>query len=63
MERSPRAHAVDYNNPKWYWNVIFDEDALNKLSQLFPERQARTDYDAAKLINELGKKRFNGIAS
>lgn len=45
---------VDYNNPKWYRNVVFDEDALNKLSQLFPERQIKTDYDAARLIEELG---------
>lgn len=45
---------VDYNNPKWYMNIIFDEDALNKLSQLFPERQMKTDYDAIKLVKELG---------
>lgn len=47
---------VDYNNPKWYRNIVFDEDALNKLSQLFPERQIRTDYDATQLIQELGDK-------
>lgn len=45
---------VDYNNPKWYRNIVFDEDALKKLSRLFPERQIKTDYDAVKLIKELG---------
>jgi hypothetical protein len=45
---------VDYNNPSWYRNIVFNEDALNKLSQLFPERQIKTDYDAARLIEELG---------
>jgi len=45
---------VDYDNPKWYKNIVFDEDALNKLSQLFPERQIKTDYDATRLIEELG---------
>jgi len=45
---------VDYNNPKWYRNIVFDEDALNKLSQLFPERQIKTDYDATRLVEELG---------
>ena len=35
-------------------NIVFDEDALNKLAQLFPERRIKTDYDAAKLIKELG---------
>jgi len=45
---------VDYNNPKWYRNIVFDEDALDKLSQLFPERQIKTDYDATRLLEELG---------
>lgn len=45
---------VDYNNPKWYRNIVFDEEALNKLSQLFPERLIKTDYDATRLIEELG---------
>lgn len=47
---------VDYSNPKWYRNIVFDEDALNKLAELFPERQVRTDYDATNLIQELGDK-------
>jgi len=57
---------VDYNNPKWYRNIIFSEDILNLLTQLFPERRIVTDYDAVKLIEELGddvlnelKKRLN----
>lgn len=45
---------VDYNNPKWYRNVIFDDNALNMLAELFPERGIKTGYDAANLINEFG---------
>ena len=45
---------ADYDNPKWYRNIIFDEDFLNKLSQLFPKRRIKTDYDATKLIEEFG---------
>jgi hypothetical protein len=45
---------VDYANPKWYRNIVFNENSLNKLSQLFPERQINTDYDATELIQELG---------
>ena len=52
---------VEYNNPKWYKNIIFDEEALNKLAELFPERQIKTDYDAAKLIEELGDDAINEL--
>lgn len=45
---------VDYNNPKWYRNIVFDNDVLDKLSRLFPERHIKTDYDATRLIEELG---------
>lgn len=45
---------VDYSNPKWYRNIVFDEEALNKLSKLFPERRIKTDYDATRLVEELG---------
>ena len=45
---------VDYSNPKWYRNIVFDEEALNKLAELFPERQIKTDHDATKLLEELG---------
>jgi hypothetical protein len=45
---------VDYNNPKWYKNIVFDESTLNKLAELFPERQIKTDYDALRLVEELG---------
>jgi len=47
---------VDYNNPKWYRNIIFDESSLKKLAELFPEYQIKTDYDAAKLAEELGNR-------
>jgi len=52
---------VDYNNPKWYKNIIFDEKTLNKLAELFPERQIKTDYDAARLIEELGDDAINEL--
>jgi len=45
---------VDYNNPKWYRNIVFDNDALTKLAELFPERSIKTDHDAVKLVEELG---------
>jgi len=45
---------VDYDNPKWYRNIVFDNDALTKLAELFPERSIKTDHDAVKLIEELG---------
>ena len=54
---------VDYSNPKWYRNIVFDEDALNKLAELFPERQIKTDYDATKLIRELGDKALTELQS
>mgnify|MGYP001114179126 CR=1 FL=1 len=54
---------VDYNNPKWYRNIVFDEAALNKLAELFPERQIKTDYDATKLIQELGDSALTDLQS
>jgi len=45
---------IDYDNPKWYRNIVFDETALNKLIELFPEREIKTDYDAIRLLKELG---------
>jgi len=45
---------VDYDNPRWYRNIVFDEDSLNRLAELFPERQIKTDCDAVKLVEELG---------
>jgi hypothetical protein len=45
---------VDYDNPKWYKNITFDDSTLNKIAELFPERKIKTDYDAFKLVEELG---------
>ena len=45
-------NEVDYDNPKWYRNVIFDDKVLKMLFELFPEREIKTDYDAFKLVNE-----------
>jgi len=45
---------VDYDNPKWYRNILFDESTLNILSRLFPERKIQTDFDAASLVDEYG---------
>jgi hypothetical protein len=44
---------VDYDNPEWYRNIVFDEVALNRLAELFPEREIKTDYDAVELVEEL----------
>jgi len=44
---------VDYDNPKWYRNIVFSEEALNLLKELFPERKIETDYDALKLLEDL----------
>jgi len=45
---------VDYYNPQWYRNIIFDEDTLSKLAQLFPEKSIQKDEDAFELIKQLG---------
>jgi hypothetical protein len=52
---------VDYDNPKWYKNIVFDEEALNKLAELFPERQIKIDYDAVKLVEDLGDGAINEL--
>jgi len=52
---------IDYNNPKWYRNIVFDETALNKLTELFPEREIKTDHDAIKLVEELGDSTLNEL--
>lgn len=52
---------VGYENPKWYRNIVFDESSLNKLAELFPERQIKTDYDAVKLVEELGDEAANEL--
>jgi len=52
---------VDYDNPKWYRNIVFDETALSRLTQLFPEREIKTDYDAVKLVEELGDNTLNEL--
>jgi len=52
---------VDYDKPRWYKNIIFDGTALNKLAELFPERQIKTDYDAAGLVKELGDNAVNEL--
>lgn len=41
---------VDYDNPQWYRNIVFDSDSLSKLSELFPEVSIKTDQDAVKLV-------------
>ncbi len=43
---------VDYDNPKWYSGIIFDEESLDLLRKLFPEKKIETDYDAARLLEE-----------
>ena len=48
-------NEVDYDDPKWYRNIIFDDKVLKMLFELFPEREIKTDYDAFKLVNEFGE--------
>jgi hypothetical protein len=45
---------VDYYNPRWYRNIVFDESVLKRLSELFPETKISTDSDALRLIVEMG---------
>ena len=52
---------VDYDNPKWYHNIVFDETALIKLIELFPEYKIKSDYDATKLVEELGDNALNEL--
>ena len=46
---------VDYGNPKWYRNILFDENTLVKISELFPEYNIRTDKDVMMIINEVAE--------
>jgi hypothetical protein len=46
---------VDYDNPKWYRGIIFDEKALSKLVELFPEEKINTDLDAMKVVEKYGE--------
>jgi hypothetical protein len=39
---------VDYNNPKWYKNIIFNEEALKMLQGCFLNSRSR------RMIEELG---------
>lgn len=43
-----------YDDPKNYRNILFDEEALDKLASLFPEENISTDYDAAKVVKKYG---------
>ncbi len=45
---------VNYDNPRWYRNIIFDEDTLGKLSKLFPEDRVESDVDALKIVGKYG---------
>ena len=46
---------VDYDNPRNYRNIVFDESSLAKLAELFPERKIQTDYDAVRLVEQYGE--------
>ena len=51
-----RAKAeVEYDDPRWYRNIVFEEEILSKLSRLFPEENLQTDYDAIRLVARLGQ--------
>lgn len=45
---------VDYDNPKWYKNIIFDEATLGEVAKLFPERGIQTDFDVVRLVQDYG---------
>ena len=47
-------HEVSYNDPKWYNNIIFDEESLNFLSKLFPEKSIKTENVAMKPVQAYG---------
>ncbi len=47
---------ADYDNPKNYRNILFDEEALSKLTELFPEENIQTDNDALKIVEKFGDK-------
>jgi len=44
---------VDYDNPKWCRNIVFNEEALKLLAELFPERNIKTDYEALELLEKI----------
>jgi hypothetical protein len=44
----------DYDNPKHYQNIVFDDEALGTLAKLFPEEKISTDYDAVKVVEKYG---------
>lgn len=46
---------VDYRNPKWYTNIVMDEESLGKLARLFPEERIQNDYDVVKLVEKYGE--------
>lgn len=52
---------LDYSNPKWYRNIVFDESSLKRLADLFPEHQIETDHDAVELVEELGDKALSEL--
>jgi hypothetical protein len=59
VQRAKR--EVQYDDPKWYRNIVFDEESLKKLSELFPEREVKTDGDALKLVRRYKGEILNEI--
>lgn len=46
---------VDFDNPRWQRNIIFDEATLGEVARLFPERGIQTDLDVVKLVKDYGE--------
>jgi hypothetical protein len=46
---------VDFDNPRWQRNIIFDEATLGEVARLFPERGIQTDFDVVKLAKDYGE--------
>jgi len=47
--------GVDYDNPRWQRNIIFDEAELREVARLFPERGIQTDHDVVRLVKDYGE--------
>jgi len=52
---------VDYNNPSYYRNIVFDDEALGRLKELFPEEGVQTDGDALKVVEKYGDKMIDEL--
>jgi len=45
-------HEVNYDDPRWYRNIILKESTLSKLAELLPEHKIEKDSDVYELMKE-----------